>query len=580
MKAMPSSKHGLRGPILSVALFSVVSNILMLVSPIYLTQVYDRILPTRSVETLLYLSLIAVTALALFGLIETVRQTLGRKIAARYELLVLPKVIGSADNGSTQFDGSITSNAGTVKRFLGSTPFISLFDLPFMPLFLALMFIAHPLLGALTACGMVTLVVVALFNDWLSRRPSADLSRAQAFAARSARDALAVQEDVRAMGMARAMSDRWLNHALHAAQANDSAGAVNASFFGLTRFVRQCLQTAIIGTGAWLVIHGDMSPSLIFAASIVSSRALMPIEQLVGSWKMIAEARRAHKEVKSVLAEVDKAASISSRVNLPKPEGHISAFNLSVTAGSGPDAPVIVDGVSFKAKPGQLNVIVGASGSGKSTLLRLLSGATAPTSGEIRLDGFKLPEWPAETRGRAFGYMPQQITLFEGTVAQNIARFDPEATDEAIINAARRSQAHEFIATLPDGYNTQLGPGQIRLSGGQVQRLALARALHTNPAVLVLDEPNANLDSQGEEALMNVLLSERDNGRTLIVATHRPNLLGIADAVFVMDRGKLKTAAKGPARQTSSSPLSTIISSTSTQIVKNQTATPSPRSAS
>lgn len=540
---------GLKAPIFTLALFSVVTNVLMLVAPIYMIQVYDRILPSRSVETLVALSVIAVGALAVFGMMETLRQTLARRLAARYELSVMPRLIAGVDQGVSGLDPQIGGKAQTVKRFLASLAFINLFDLPFMPLFLGLMFLAHPVLGWATLSGMVILVLVTVLNEWGSRRPSLAMLTAQSAAARSALDSLSAQEDVRAMGMGGAMAERWNEHAMTAADASESAGRVNARFYGLTRFVRQSLQTAMLGLGAYLVLHGEMGAGLIFAASIVSARALMPIEQVVGSWKAIVEARKAYQDVRQAVAATADASAQSVRIELPAPLGQIVAHALRYAIGDAPNAPVIVDDVSIAVKPGQLVAIVGASGSGKSTLLRLLCGSVAPTSGEVRLDGFRLAEWPAASRGRAFGYMAQQIALFEGTVAQNIARFDSQASDQAIVEAAERAQAHMFISTLPMGYNTRVGAGGMRLSGGQVQRIALARALFTNPSVLVLDEPNAHLDSVGEEALIKALTAEREKGRAIVVATHRRSLLAIANTVLLMENGKLKplSAAVTPA---------------------------------
>lgn len=537
--------YGLKGAVLSLALFSTIVNGLMLVMPIYMTQVYDRILPTRSVETLGYLTLIAGGALALFGLVETLRQTIARKASARYELGVMPRLIEAADEGAAALDPQLVAKPGTVKRFLASSAFVHLFDLPFAPFFLALMFLAHPLLGWLTAAGMGLLVVVALLNDWFSRKASAMAAASQAKAMRNAQDALAVQEDLRAMGMGGAMAERWMGSALESALAGERAGRVNARFFGLTRFVRQALQVAVLGLGAWLVIHGDMSAGLIFAASIVSARALMPIEQVVGSWKAIVEARRAKADIDAVLARAAGAAGSRERLELPATEGRLSASRLAWAAGQGPDAPRIVNDVTLDVRPGEIVAIVGASGSGKSTLLRLLGGALDPTSGDVRLDGFRLAEWPAATRGRALGYMAQQIMLFEGTVAENIARFDPAATDASIVEAARRAEAHDFIATLPQGYNTRVGPGGVRLSGGQVQRIALARALFTRPAVLLLDEPNAHLDSVGEDALVKTLISERDERHAVVVVSHRNSVVNIADRVLLMEGGRLRPIAPG-----------------------------------
>nr|WP_321443438.1 type I secretion system permease/ATPase [uncultured Cohaesibacter sp.] len=539
---MVASRFGKRlsGPLVVLSVFSIVSNLLLLVMPIYLTQIYDRVIPTQSAETLAFLSLIAISALLLLGLIEMLRQTVARRLSARFELAILPRLISASSHGEASLNGATVGKVATVKRFISSPTFVNLFDLPFAPLFLILMFFAHPLLGWATCGGIVVLLGVAMFNDLATRKSSADFMEAQGKAARRAQETLSAREDVRALGMGSALSQRWTSQALNAALSQERAGIVNDRFFGLTRFVRQGLQIGTLGLGAWLVINGDMSASLIFAASIVSSRALLPIQQIVGGWKAISEARRSYRDVNEALQEAEKAEDSNTKVNLPRPDGRLSARKLHYAVGQSSDAPILVNAIDFDAEPGSLTVIVGASGSGKSTFLRLLCGAISSTSGEVRLDSFRLAEWPSETRGKAFGYMAQQTTLFEGTVAENIARFTSDCDDSMIIEAAKRAQAHDFISTLPEGYNTHVGPNGIRLSGGQTQRIALARALFAGPSVLVLDEPNANLDSHGEQALKEALDAERKNGTTVILVTHRNSLLTIADQVLIMENGQIR----------------------------------------
>lgn len=529
---------GLRSTIVWLAAFSVVANVLLLIMPLYMTQVYDRILPSRSGETLVYLTLIAVAGLMLFGWVETIRQIIAQKMSIRYELAVLPIIIDAASAGVASADATAPAKAATVKRFLASGAFTNLFDLPFAPLFLALMFLANAVLGWVTVAGMVLLVIVTFLNQFFAGRHSAENAAAQARAGRFSTDAVRQMENVRAMGMGQAMTHRWRAAALTSALTGDRIAGVNAGFFGLVRFTRQSIQMLVLGAGAWLVIHGDMSASLIFAASIVSSRALLPVEQLVGAWRQIAEARQANSDIRRIVSAAT-ASKGARRLTLPEPRGLLQTAKLTYTIGKTADAPVLVREVDLSVQPGEIAVIVGASGSGKSTLARLLVGALDASFGDIRLDGFSLGQWPDPQRARSIGYMAQQSVLFEGTLAQNIARFETSATDEDIVAAAKASEAHDFVATLPQGYNTPVGPGGVQLSGGQMQRVALARALFRRPQVLVLDEPNAHLDRSGEDALMRVLAAERDAGRTIVIISHRSAVLSIASAVYLMDRGRL-----------------------------------------
>ncbi len=540
-----SGRSGFSNAGVWIAVFTVFSNLLVLVMPVYMTQVYDRVLPSNSIETLIYLSLIAVIALAVFGGIESVRQKLAQKLSARYELTTMPVLLRAASAGREGADVSATvQKASVVKRFVGSNAFVSLFDLPFAPLFLAIMFMTHYVLGWLTVGGMVALSLVTWLNQWASNRPMEQSGQAQARAARFAADALGRIEDVRAMGMGEAMVNRWRGAAQIAAVLSDQAGHVNASYYGLVRFVRQTLQMLVLGVGAYLVITGKMSASLIFAASLVSSRALLPVEQMIGASRQISEAYRAHRDVSATIAA---SRTIEQRqLELPVPKGLLEVRKVTYAVGSSTNESMLLRNVNLTVRPGEIVAIIGASGSGKSTLARVLAGAVAPTAGDVKLDGFRLEQWPPAFRGRYIGYVGQDTILMEGTVAENIARFDPKAGDIGIIDAAKASQAHDFIGTLAEGYNTRVGANGVRLSGGQIQRLALARALYGNPAILILDEPNSHLDSSGEETMLKVLQAEAAKGRAIVVVTHRANTLQLASQVLVMDRGRLQPYAPKP----------------------------------
>lgn len=535
------------GALFWLALFSVAANLLMLAVPIHMIQVYDRVLPSHGYETLFYLTLLVLVALALFGLIESLRSILAQKLAAKYELVAAPALLTGNFLSRAEADAaSAMRQVGQVRQMIGSRNFVNVFDLPFAPVFLLLTFILHPVLGLMTLIGGGLLAAIAWLNNRALGETGDEATRHQSQAARFAAIALRQSDDVRAMGMTGPMIDRWEADALGAIVSNDRAAAVNAFYFGITRFVRQGLQVLILATGAYLVLNHQMSGGLIFAASLLSGRALQPIEQMIGGWRQWLIALEGHRAIGETLAKLE-AGTPAEAVRLPEPKGRLVAKGLTYTLSPLPGVTPILDSVSLEARPGEILAIIGPSGAGKSTLARLLAGALAPSAGEVRLDGFALDHWDPEQRGAAIGYLGQEIEFLDGTVAENIARFAPGAPDRAIVDAARRAHAHEFIATMPDGYGTRLGAGGVKLSGGQVQRLALARALYGGPCLLVLDEPNAHLDSDGEAALMAALQDEKVRGRAIVVVTQRSNLLQVADRVAVIRDGKLESI--GPRQQ-------------------------------
>lgn len=545
-----SHSKGMRGGVFWMLLFTTFTNLLLLVIPLYMTQVYDRVLPSSSVETLVFLTIIACGGLFVFGCIESVRQIIAQRLSSLYEFSVMPKLIMAASDGHgaqilSETSGSI-GKVGIVKRFIASGSFTGLFDLPFAPLFLGLMFLAHPVIGWATVGGIVLLVLVTFANQRIEDRGSRNLSFLQGKAMRHAGDALRQSEEIRAMGMGFNMVQRWSNAALAASKPIDSLAKTNASFYGMSRFVRQSIQVLVLGAGAWLVITGKMSASLIFAASLVSSRALMPVEQVVGSWRQINEALMAFREVDRSFTKLETTENSRPLMTLPEPVGRLeirqAAFSFSRDASS----PALFQDVSLVLQPGQIAALVGPSGSGKSTLARIAAATMLPTAGEILLDGFPLRHWPSAQRGASFGYMGQESILHEGTVAENIGRFGPSVTDEAVLEAAMAAGAHSFIATLPDGYSTRVGAGGLRLSGGQIQRIALARAFFGSPKVLVLDEPNSHLDSMGETVLTEALVKQRARGCAILMVTHRNRILSVADQVYMMEKGKLTAIAPRP----------------------------------
>ena len=520
--------------IADAGLFSALINILLLVIPLYLLQVYDRVLPSSSGETLFYLSAIAIGALAFLGFLDAVRAVYMQRIAATVDQAL----------GATTFAVSLgTAGAplrdlAAVCAFVRSRGVAVLFDLPFAPLFLALVYLIHPLLFWVTLGGAALLVMLVIANQIAIGRNDA-ISAERSALASGAEQAFARNADtLRAMGMVQNAAQAWQRHVADALMLHDRSASANAIFSGASRALRMMLQLAILGAGAWLVLGGQMTAGMIFASSLVSARALQPLDQLIGAWRQIVDARRAWARLTATLAA---QSSASRKTTLPDPSGAIAAqelFYIAPNAAFG--AEPILKRLSFAIDPGEAVAIIGPSGAGKSTLARLLVGALQPSGGAVRLDGADLRNWDDGQRGRHVGYLAQEAELFPGSIGENIARFDPDADDAAIVDAARQAGAHEAIVALRDGYQTQV---TTTLSGGERQRIALARALYGKPRLLVLDEPSTHLDGAGEAALEATLVAAKAAGATVIVITHRPSIAAACDRVMLLRGGVIEAFA-------------------------------------
>ncbi|RUW67919.1 MULTISPECIES: type I secretion system permease/ATPase [unclassified Mesorhizobium] len=542
-----------------VGLFSLLINILLLVIPLYLLQVYDRVLPSSSVETLAYLSVIAVLALAFLGFLDAVRAIYSQRIAAAVDRKLGASTFAASLGARYAGGVSPLRDLASVCAFIRSRGVAVLFDLPFAPAFLALLYLIHPVLFWLTLAGAVLLLLLVVANqlaigrnDALSAERSALASRAEQAFERNA-------ETLRAMGMIENAARVWGRHVGEALVLHDRSSSANAIFSGASRALRMVLQLAILGAGAWLVLQGQMTAGMIFASSLVSSRALQPLDQLIGSWRQIVDARRAWKRLATALAAHPAKAR---KLTLPDPSGAISAQDIFFIAPNTPlGAEPILKRLNFQIAAGEAVAIVGPSGAGKSTLARLLVGAAQPTGGSVRIDGADLRTWDENQLGKHIGYLAQEVELFPGSIGDNVARFDAEAADPAIIEAAGRAGAHELILALRDGYQTAVGPSDRTLSGGERQRIGLARAFYGNPRILVLDEPSTHLDGGGEMALEAVLAAARAAGVTTIVITHRPSIAAACDRVMLLRGGVIEAfgpsgevlrqpvTGKGPAAQ-------------------------------
>ena len=535
-------RKGLRviAPAFATAIiFSFFLNLLMFVSPLYMLQIYDRVLGTRNLATLAGLTAIAAALLMVWAGLETLRSRLLVQAGVLFDerfaapmfkvvyqgILLQPDAIGQQN----------LRDVDTIREFLTGSGLIAFCDAPWFPVFILAAFVLHPWFGVIAIVGGLTTLGLALLNEIATRKTLLDASRASMTAAQSAQSTFRNSEVVQAMGMVDSLIGRWSRHhsrvlALQA-RASDRAGAIVA----FTKFFRMLLQTMILGVGAYLAVQHEISAGMMIAASILIGRALQPIELAVANWKGFLGAREAFGRVSGLLALV---GAEPERMSLPRPQGSVTVENI-VAGAPGGRAPIL-RGVSFAVGAGELLGVVGPSAAGKSSLARVLVGVWRVTAGAVRLDGSDLMHWDPRALGRHLGYLPQDVELFGGTVAENIARFE-EIDDEAVIAAAALAGCHELIQNLPDGYNTHIGENGHVLSGGQRQRIGFARSLYRMPSLIVLDEPNANLDAAGEEALLAALQKLKTMGVTVILVTHKVNILSMVDKLLILQEGMVQT---------------------------------------
>lgn len=535
-----------RAGFLGVGLFSGLINVLALTSSIYMLQVYDRVIPARSIPTLVGLTVLMLGLYAAYGILDLYRTRLLSRVGVRIDkelrepvfaaVLSLPLKVRPSGDGLQP-----VRDLEAIRGFFSGLGPTALFDLPWIPLYLALVFLLHPLLGLFATAGAVLLVVLTLLTEARTQAPtkSAAVSSAQrqVFGESARRNA----EAVRALGMTGSMQRRWRE--LNARYLTDQTAAAHAAsgLGAFSKVLRMVLQSGILGLGAYLVVKGEATGGVMIAASITMSRALAPIEIAIANWKSFVAARQARQRLAQFFAALPPEAE---RVALPAPSAKLDVHGLAVAA-PGTTRPIIQN-VGFSLAAGSGMGIIGPSGSGKSTLTRALVGAwePLPQRGAVRLDGAALDQWPPDALGRHVGYLPQEVELFDGTIGENIARFDDQATSEAIIAAAQAAGVHDLILQLPNGYDTRLGLEGIALSAGQRQRVALARALYGDPFLVVLDEPNSNLDSAGDAALARAITSVRARGGIVVVVAHRPSALAGLDQLLVLSNGMV--SAFGP----------------------------------
>ena len=527
-----------RGALFTAGTLSLISNLLMLAGPLFMIQIYDRVLASRSLPTLVALTILVAGSFAFMALLDLIRARLMVQVGAGLDHALrsatFDAVISHALRRTPNVAGQPLRDAEAIRHYISGPGLMALFDMPWMPIYLALNYAFHPLLGLLTLVGVVVLFLLAALNEAVTRRAATEAAGASQRSHAIADEARRAAEVLKAMGMQEAYRGRWngeYQKAQHLQmQAANKAGLFNAS----TRALRLFQQSAALAAGAALAITGEISPGTIIAASILMSRALSPVEQATAHWPGFQNARRAWGRLRQVLhAALDVTPPA---MTLPPPRGDLAVERVFICPPGRPEP--IVQGADFELKAGDGLGIIGPSGSGKSTLARALVGVWPLAKGAVRLDGASLDQWPAAQLGSAVGYVPQDVELLSGTVRENISRFLPDPDPEEVVRAAQRANVHEMILRLPDGYATELGDAGSQLSAGQKQRIALARALYGRPVLLVLDEPNSNLDAAGETALSASIAGLRRDGVTVILIAHRRTALAVVDRLLFMRDGR------------------------------------------
>lgn len=529
--------HACRAQLWLVGAFSGVVNLLQLTVSLYMMQVFDRVLTARSTDTLVYLTLVALFALIVLALLEACRSVIMQRLAAWVEHRVAPDGFIRAVEGHLRglpYRMEALRDLAVCRSHLGSPSMLALFDLPWVPLYLALIFMLHPMLGWIALGGAVVIFALTLLNEALTARAVREAGVAAMQGQRRAEAVARNAEVIDSMGMMPNLVARWREAFLRGRNPQQTAADRSAVILALVRFCRLAVQLAVMGMGAWLVLQQHMTAGASIAASIVMGRALAPVEQVMGGWKQLVQARQAYARLQAFLA---LPRLRPPGLPLPAPDGKLEVDRISYAFPG--ESNALIKGVNLTLNPGESLAIIGPSAAGKTTLLRLMIGTLAPSVGQVRLDAADVFLWPREDFGRHVGYLPQDVELFEGTVFENIARMG-EAAPDAVYDAARLAGCHEMILRLSLGYETEIGEAGMHLSGGQRQLIGLARALFGMPRLVILDEPNSNLDGDSEAALAACLATLRAHRVTVVLVSHRPALVEAVDKVLLLREGAVE----------------------------------------
>lgn len=521
-----------------VAFFSLFSNLLMLAIPLYMLQIYDRVLPSQSTDTLIFLSIIAVFALAVLGGMEAIKSILANRAAVRLDATlgdtVLRQIIkmGAFTGGNAQ----PMRDLADIRNLISSRQVFAALDLPFATIFIGILYFVHPHVFWLTLAGAALLVFIAILNQVATSAAAKEHGDKQMSSSLQTEFLARTADSLIAMGMVTNVVNHWGNSHVNAIVAGDKSAKINAQFSGISRFIRLGIQIVILGYGAKLVLQGDMTAGMIFASSIVSGRALQPIDQVIGAWRNLTAGVRSWKRLKKFLSLTENEIDYTK---LPEPKGLLQVENIFQPNALDPSSRPVLGNVSFQIEPGTSVVVIGPSGSGKSTLARIIVGALKPRAGSVRLDGHDINNWDPEDLGQYVGYLAQDVELLPGTIAQNISRFEHEPNSENIIKAANIAHVADLIKSMPQGFDTLIGPGGAQLSGGEKQRIGLARAFYGNPKLLILDEPNSSLDRNGETALLKAMIDAKKNNISVMIISQRESALRVADKIMRMNEGKI-----------------------------------------
>lgn len=530
-----------RSAFVAVGIFSFAINILMLTGPIFMLQIYDRVLTSRSVPTLLALCVLVLALFLFMAIFDFIRVRVLSRSGYRLDQQLAPLTfrnwVAQGLSGRREV-GRPLADLSTLRTFLGSPALIGLFDVPWVPVYLAVVFMLHTQLGLLALGGAVLVATLAIVNEFVTRKPLERSMAIEASENRLAEQSLRNADTIVAMGMMNNVGRHWTDTRNLSASAAQTGGERAEVFAAISKSVRMILQSAILALGALLAIEQQISAGMIVASSIIAGRALAPVDQVIGQWRQILRARHAWKRLKEHL----RISSADKPIKLPAPEGYLAVRNIIKYAPSSENdrdegRRVILGRIDFDLAPGDGLGVIGPSASGKSTLARVLVGAWAADSGVVRLDGAALEQWDKDELGRHIGYLPQTVDLLAGTIGQNIARFEEEAPDEQIIAAAQLAGVHEMILRLPEGYSSRVDFGAKPLSGGQIQRIALARAVYRMPRLVVLDEPNSNLDAEGDAALTKAIERLREAGSVVVVMAHRPSAIVAVNKLLMLHDG-------------------------------------------
>ncbi|MFT4961023.1 MAG: PrtD family type I secretion system ABC transporter [Paracoccaceae bacterium] len=536
LEELRSARRQSRSLYWAVGIFSFFANMLMLTGPLYMLQVYDRVLGSRSEETLVALSMLVVFLYGTMGILDYSRGRIMARVGARFQTAldsrVFDAVVRRSAIGPDPKAQTGLADLESVQRLIASPVLMAFFDMPWTPIFLAGITLFHPWLGMLAVFGGVLLVAITLINQLMSRKP---LLRANSSSHRSmilSDEIRNEAEMIQSMGMREAACGRWKEGRDTSLHETVKANDVGGTFTSLTKTLRLVLQSAMLGLGAYLVLQNQVTPGAMIAASILLGRALAPIELVIGQWALVQRASKGWTNLSELLEQVPPEAK---RTELPKPKAKLSVQALTMVPPG--DTRAALKSITFSVEPGQAVGVIGPSGSGKSTLARALTGVWRPAGGAIRLDGASLEQYAPTVLGQHIGYLPQRVQLFSGSIAENISRLSGSPDSEKVVAAAKKAAAHEMIVNLPDGYDTQVAVNGGKLSGGQMQRVGLARAMYDDPVIVILDEPNSNLDNDGSMALNQAIRTLKEAGSSVLIMAHRPAAIQECDMLLVLDNG-------------------------------------------